>query len=167
MYKKILVPLDGSELAECALPHAEELARKCGTDELVLISVTEQVRARTRAPEALELHGIPYEPDLLVGEPAMTVTFGKKERQAEKYLDKIADRLEAKGISVHTEVLAWPPAEAITSYADENSFDIIVMSSHGRSGSGRRAYGRVAEKVLKSSPVPVLMVRAPGCIPGK
>jgi nucleotide-binding universal stress UspA family protein len=167
MYKKILVPLDGSELAECALPHAEELAKRCDTEELILISATEQLQARTRAPEARELYGSPDKPDLLGGESTMTVTFGKKERQAERYLDTMADRLEAKGINVHTEVLAWPPAETITSYAEENGVDIIVMSSHGRSGPSRRAYGSVAEKVLKSSPVPVLMVRAPGCVPNK
>jgi nucleotide-binding universal stress UspA family protein len=167
MYKKILVPLDGSELAECALPHAEELARRCDTEELILISATEQLLARTRAPEARELYGDPDEPDLLGGEPAMTVTFGKKERQAERYLDTIADRLEAKGINVHMEVLAWPPAETITSYAEENGIDIIVMSSHGRSGLSRRAYGRVAEKILKASHIPVLMVMAPGCVPSK
>ncbi len=56
MFKKILVPLDGSKLAECALPYVEELARGCGTEEIILISVTEQVRAQVRAPEALELY---------------------------------------------------------------------------------------------------------------
>lgn len=163
MYKKILVPLDGSKLAECALPHAEELARGCGTNELVLVSVTEQLRARTRAPEAHELYGGSDKPDLLAGEPAMTVTFGKKERQAGRYLDRIAGQLESKGMKVHTEVLAWPPAEAITSYAEQNGVDIIVMSSHGRSGPSRWAYGSVADKVFRATCVPVLMVRAPGC----
>jgi nucleotide-binding universal stress UspA family protein len=165
MYKKILVPLDGSKLAECALPHAEELARASDSGEVILISATEQLRTRTRAPEARELYGDPDNPGLLGGKPEMTVAFGKKERQADKYLDRIAGKLEADGIKAHEEVLTWPPDEAIVSYAEQNGVDVIVMSSHGRSGASRRAYGRVAERVLKASRVPVLMVRAPGCGP--
>jgi nucleotide-binding universal stress UspA family protein len=158
MYNKILVPLDGSKLAECALPHAEELVKGCGTAEVILISVTEQVQARTRAPEARELYG-------LAGSD-VTVTFGKKQRQAQTYLGRIAKELEAKGTKVRTEVLFWPPAEAIASYAELNRADIIVMSTHGRSGPSRWAYGSVADKVLRSSCVPVLLIRAPGCVPG-
>jgi nucleotide-binding universal stress UspA family protein len=166
MYKKILVPLDGSKLAECALPHAEELAKGCGGAELILISVTEELRARTRAPEARELYGSRDKPDLLGGDPQMTVTFGKQEKQAERYLDRILGKLKSKGFKVHTEVLAWPPAEAITSYAEQNGVDIIVMSSHGRSGPSRWAHGSVADKVFRATCVPVLMVRAPGCAAG-
>jgi nucleotide-binding universal stress UspA family protein len=92
--------------------------------------------------------------------------FGKKEKQADRYLGKIAEKLESKGLKVHTDVLFWPPAEAIASYAEQNGADIIVMSSHGRSGVSRWAHGNVAGKVLRASCVPVLMVRAPGCVPG-
>ena len=166
MYKKILVPLDGSKLAECALPHAEELAKGCGTEEVTLISVTEQVQGRTRAPEAQELYRSSDRPEFQGAGPEITVIFGKKQRQAQRYLDRIAKAMEAKGIKVHTEVLFWPPAEAIASYAEHNSADIIVMSSHGRSGPSRWAHGSVADKVLRASRVPVLIVRAPGCIPG-
>jgi nucleotide-binding universal stress UspA family protein len=166
MYKKILVPLDGSKLAECALPHAEELAKGCGAAEVILISVTEQVRARTRTPEARELYRSTDTPEFQEVGSDVIVTFGKKQRQAERYLSRIAKRFETEGINVHTEVLFWPPAEAIASYAEQNGADIIVMSSHGRSGLSRWAYGSVADKVLKASCVPVLMVRAPGCVPG-
>ena len=184
MYKRILVPLDGSKLAECALPHAEELAKGCDAEEVILISVTEQVRGRTRAPEAYERYHASDDPGVQRvdseittsfgrgdvfpvrrADSETTVTFGKKERQAKSYLDRIAKRVEAKGIKVRTEVLFWPPAEAIAAYAEKNDVDIIVMSSHGRSGVSRRVHGSVADKVLKASHVPVLMVRAPGCIP--
>ncbi len=176
MYKRILVPLDGSKLAECALPHALELAKGCDAEEVFLISVTEQVRGQTRAREAHEryrasddsgLQRIGTETTVTFGKPGpeITVTFGKLERQALRYLGRIAKKLEAKGIKVCTEVLFWPPAEAITAYAEKNNINIIVMSSHGRSGPSRRAHGSVADKVLKISPVPVLMVRAPGCTP--
>jgi nucleotide-binding universal stress UspA family protein len=170
MYKKILVPLDGSKLAECALPHAEELAKGCDTAEIILVSVTERVqgyRADEGSTESLVISGggwgtaIQSPPQRLVPE-----VFGKKEKQAERYLGRIAKKLESKGIKVHREVLLWPPAEAIASYAEQKGADIIVMSSHGRSGASRWAHGSVADKVLRSSCVPVLMVRAPGCVPG-
>jgi nucleotide-binding universal stress UspA family protein len=166
MYKKILVPLDGSKLAECALPHAEELAKGCDTEEIILVSVTEQVRGRTQAPEAQELYRGSDRPGVAATNSEIVLTLGKKERQAQRYLDKIAKGLEAKGVKVRTEVLFWPPAEAITSYADQNGVDIIVMSSHGRSGISRWVWGSVADRILRSVCVPVLIVRAPGCALG-
>jgi len=167
MYKRILVPLDGSKLAECALPHAEELAKGCGTEEIILISATEQVRGRTRAPEAHEVYRASDDPWVQGAGSEIIVTFGKKDRQAIRYLGRIAKRLESKGIKVRTEVLlSWPPAETITTYARQNNADIIVMSSHGRSGPSRWAHGSVADKVIRASNIPVLIVRAPGCVPG-
>jgi nucleotide-binding universal stress UspA family protein len=159
MYKKILVPLDGSKLAECALPHAQELARGCDTAEVILVSVTERVQGY----RAVEGSTVPFvlsgggfgsaiqpPPQRLVPE-----AFGKKEKQAERYLGRIAEKLQSKGVKVHTEVLFWPPAEAIASYAEQNGADIIVMSSHGRSGPSRWAHGSVADKVLRASCVPI------------
>jgi nucleotide-binding universal stress UspA family protein len=166
MYKKILVPLDGSKLAECALRHVEELARSYGAEEVILVSVTEQAQARTRAPEARELYHRSDSSAYHSTGSEVTVTFGKKQTEARRYLNRIAKRLEAKEIRVRTEVLLWPPAEAIASCAHDNSADIIVMSTHGRSGPSRWAYGSVADKVLRSSCVPVLLIRAPGCVPG-
>jgi nucleotide-binding universal stress UspA family protein len=173
MYKKILVPLDGSKLAECALPHAEELAKGCDTAEVILVSATERVqgyKAVNGSAEPFVLSGggwlqgsapIESPPQRLVPE-----AFGKKAKQADRYLGRVAEKLESTGVKVHTEVLFWPPAEAIASYAEQNGVDIIVMSSHGRSGPSRWAHGSVADKVLRASCVPVLMVRAPGCVPG-
>ena len=166
MYKKILVPLDGSELAECALPYAEELAKGCDTEEVILISVTERVRGQTRAPEVQELYGTDDKPSVQRASPDITVTFGKMQRQAQRYLSRIAKRLVDKGVEIRTEVLTGKPAEEIASFAEHSGAEIIVMSSHGRSGPSRRAHGRVADRVLKTSCIPVLMVRAPGCVPG-
>ena len=90
---------------------------------------------------------------------------GKKEKQAQRYLDRVAKTLTTKGINVGTEVLLWKPAEAIVGYAKQYGCDLIVMASHGRSGPSRWAHGSVADKVLRSSCIPVLMVRAPGCVP--
>ena len=169
MYKRILVPLDGSKLAECALPHAEELAKGCHTEEIFLISVTEQVRGRAQALKGDDPYP-GYDPGIHSAVPSITVSFGnkdvgKKDIQAQRYLDRVAKRLEAKGIKVRTEVLFWPPAEAIAAYAKTNDANIIVMSSHGRSGPSRWVHSSVTDKVIRISPVPVLVVRAPGCIP--
>jgi nucleotide-binding universal stress UspA family protein len=170
VYKKILVPLDGSKLAECALPHVEELARGCEAGEVILVSVTERVRGYRE----LEDSGRPVigpmggwgEPSQPPGERLIPEATGKKEKQAQRYLDRIAKTMKAKGINVSTEVLLWKPAEAIVGYAKQSGCDLIVMASHGRSGPSRWAYGSVTDKVLRSSCIPVLMVRAPGCVPG-
>jgi nucleotide-binding universal stress UspA family protein len=113
----------------------------------------------------MEVYNATDDPGVQKAGSEITVTFGKKERQAQRYLGRTAKRLEAKGVKVRTEILSWPPAESIASYAEHNGADIIVMSSHGRSGPSRWAHGSVADKVLRLSCVPVLMVRAPGCIP--
>jgi len=170
MYKKILVPLDGSKLAEAALPHAEELAKGCNTAEVMLVSVTERVRGY-RAIEGSTESGVgsgggwggSIQPS---GQRLVPEATGKKEKQAQKYLDRVAKTLAAKGINVSTDVLLWKPAEAIVGYAKQYKCDLIVMASHGRSGPSRWAYGSVADKVLRTSCIPVLMIRAPGCVPG-
>jgi nucleotide-binding universal stress UspA family protein len=156
MYKKILVPLDGSKLAECALPHAEELAKCCDTEKVILVSVTERVQGY-RAFE---------DPSQPLGQQLAPEAFGKKEEQAQRYLGRIAKAMEAKGVKVGTEVLLGDPAEEIVIYAKHPGCDLIVVSSHGRSGISRWTHGSVADKVFRHSPVPVLMVRAPGCATG-
>jgi len=155
MLQKILVPLDGSKLAECALPYAEDLAKGCNTEEVVLVSVTERI-------QGYRLMDAPTQP---LEQGMIPEATGKKERQAQRYLGKIAKALEAKGIKVRTEVLLGNPAEEITIFAKYHNIDITVMSSHGRSGPSRWTHGSVADKIFRASCVPVLMVKAPGCIP--
>jgi nucleotide-binding universal stress UspA family protein len=156
MYKRILVPLDGSKLAECALPHAEALAKGCDTEKVILVSVTERVQGY-RAFE---------EPGQPMGQRLAPEAFGKQEKQAQKYLGRIAKAMETKGIKVDTEVLLGNPAEEIIIYAKHPGCDLIVISSHGRSGVSRWTHGSVADRVFRGSPVPVLVMRAPGCQPG-
>jgi len=156
MYQKILVPLDGSKLAECALPYVEELAKGCGTEEVILVSVTERVQGYRVFDDSTQMRG-----QRLIREAV-----GKKQEQAQKYLDRIAKAMKAKGISVDTEVLLGDPAEEIISYAKHPGCDIIVISSHGRSGISRWAFGSVADKIFRASTVPILMVRASGCVSG-
>lgn len=186
MYTKILVPLDGSKLAECALEHVETIASGCGTQEVILVSVTEKVKVKhdtgalrdertgfqlTResgivsGQVTVPLAGT-FMGDHPATEPTYTDVVGRKYSQADRYLDKVQRRLIAKGFDVRTEVLLGNPAEAIVDYASKNGIDLIIMSSHGRSGVSRWASGSVADRVFRASCVPVLMVRAPGCGPG-
>ena len=88
---------------------------------------------------------------------------GKMERQAVKYLDRIAKRLEDKGVKVTKEVPLGDPAREIIIYAEVKGCDLIIMASHGRGGPSRWLHGSVADKVFKSVRVPVMMIRAPGC----
>ena len=157
MFQKILVPLDGSKLAECALPYAEEIARGCNTNSVVLISVTERLSGQTSAPEMQAAYRATDRTDLSGAGPDVTVTFGKLEKQAQKYLARWMKSRAAKGITAQA-------AQEIAKYAKDNEVDLIVMSSHGRSGPSRWTHGSVAEKVFRASCVPILMVRAPGCI---
>jgi nucleotide-binding universal stress UspA family protein len=78
----------------------------------------------------------------------------------------VEQSLKEKGFKVKAESSLGKPAEEIVNYANKNKVDLIVMASHGRSGISRWAYGSVAEKVLRSSCVPVLLIKVPGCVTG-
>jgi nucleotide-binding universal stress UspA family protein len=173
MYNKILVPLDGSKLAECVLDHVEAVAPACGTQEVVLISVTEPVKvvregrdpdAGWRMAQASSVHGVLPENVATTATPQTTEVMGRKYGQACKYLARIEHRLEKKGIKSCSVVMIGDPADEITKYAAKNNVDMILMASHGRSGISRWTHGSVADRVFRAGCVPILMVRAPGCV---
>ena len=157
MYKKILVPLDGSELAECVLPHVESIAKGCSAESVTFIRVVEPVH-------------IP------IGSGGDGYTFSTKDWQrmeaesraaAEHYLTGLMGRVKYDSINVTSEVLTGGrAADMIAEYAAKNGADLIAIATHGRSGISRWIWGSVADRVLRSSRVPVMMVRAPGCVPG-
>ena len=148
MYEEILVPLDGSPLAEGALPHARALS-KAFDARITLLCVIEPV----------EMYSQPG----MIG-PIVSVSMDVKEESEnlKRYLDKIADDLKKEGIEARTVVKEGDAASEICDYADQNHEDIIVMSTHGRSGIQRWVYGSVADKVLRSANLPVLLIRALG-----
>lgn len=156
MYKKIVVPLDGSKLAESVLPHVESIAKGCSTEEVTLVSVTERIIGLGQKTIIHTTETIPAVEPVV----RMPVAVGKMQEQAERYLNRIAKRLDKKGIKVRTEVLLGDPAYEIASFAEENGGDLIIMASHGRSGVSRWTHGSVADRVFRVSKVPVLMVRA-------
>jgi nucleotide-binding universal stress UspA family protein len=147
MYRKILVPLDGSRLAECALDHTERIATGCNVPEVDLLYVS--------SPPT-DVEGVPY---------GMFLSAMAKERERMRdYLHKIDRDLKQKKVAVARHmVLEGEPASTIVQYAVNNGVDLIVMSTHGRSGVSRWAFGSVAEKVIRTSSVPVMIVTPEGC----
>jgi nucleotide-binding universal stress UspA family protein len=136
---KILVPLDGSMLAEAALWTAVDVAEKNGAT----ISLLRATEAFTR-------------PGADAVEAQVTAV-----REAEEYLAAVAKRLADKGIErIETHVWYGPAAAAIVEGAASQKADLIVMCTHGRSGLGRLILGSVTESVLRGTTVPILIVRA-------
>jgi len=147
MTKKILVPLDGSKLAEMALPHAVALAR-ANLYGITLLRVV---------PQPVFSNSISW-----AFAPAANVFEGWEDevRYESEYLEVMATRLRTLGIEVETRLLEDDPASALVAFAGRHpDAAFIVMSTHGRSGLSRWLLGSVAEKVLHASPVPLLLVR--------
>jgi nucleotide-binding universal stress UspA family protein len=149
MIRRILVPLDGSALAEAVLPCAEQFARLTGA-ALTLVQVVEPL------PEPLRLRA-PRRSYPGPGGGELTAQ-AAAERAAAGYLAGVAQRLATAGLAVTTRVLAGQAAAQIIQAGQEA--DLIVMATHGRSGIGRWVYGSVADKVLRGASVPMLLVRA-------
>jgi len=140
MFRKILVPLDGSSFAEEALPHARELA-ECGGGEIVLARVDE-----------------PYEPPPGIFVPATAIPEVVR-LSAGEYLEQLVSRLRLAGLKVESTVLDGKVADAILKYAREEGVDLIAMSTHGRTGISRLLMGSVAEQIVHGAPCPVLLIR--------
>lgn len=155
MYNKILVPLDGSLLSECVLPHVESMLKGCSIKEVVFIRIVEPMPIPYAVGE--------YQPAGLEFEQ-----IEKSERvQARNYLEKLIERMKTESVKFSYEVLVdGQVAPIISDYASQNDVDLIVIATHGRSGITRWAMGSVADRILRSSCAPVLMIRAPGCTPG-
>ncbi len=159
MYKKILIPLDGSELAECALNHVTYFLPTDQTGEVVLLNVV--------------VVDIPWR-TLNVGEEGHSTTFDINTfmkpfiDKARKYLAKIkyrfASGVASEDIKVKTEAIeSSRPAQTITDYAQENGVDLIVISTHGYTGMKKMLLGSVASKVLHEATMPVLLIRPEAC----
>ena len=149
MYKKIMVPLDGSKLAECVLPHVEAFIEECHVNTIAFVRVVE--------PAAAFYSGdYPISPEVLKEREIA----GK--RVAKDYLDQVVSRLKHKNTEFHSEVLVGNVAGSLADFTEKNDFDLILIATHGRSGVKRWVRGSIADKVLRSSNIPVLMVRAPG-----
>ncbi len=127
MFEKILVSLDGSELAEAALPYGRELA-ECLGSEIHMLGVCDLPRL--------------------------------PERLLKAYVDDSASKFKRAGLRAKAAVICGTPADIILEYAEKNGIDLIIMSTHGRSGLTRWVLGSVADKVLHSVTVPLFLINA-------
>jgi nucleotide-binding universal stress UspA family protein len=141
MYKHILVPLDGSKLAEQALPHAVAQAEKFGA-EVVLVKVLQ-----------------PLSEPILSAPAAVRAAEEASARLLREYLDGVAARLQEQGIAVQVALLGGKPYVEIIRFAEENEIDLIVMSTRGHSGLSRWLLGSVADRVVRGATVPLLLVQ--------
>ncbi len=143
-FGRILVPLDGSQLAESALLPAEEFAGAFAA-ELLLV--------RVWGHWAYMMDGYP---------PGRTMIMldDQIRSQAEEYIARIAARLTSRGVRVSCEVPSGPVAERILEMTQKHRTDLIIMSTHGRTGVGRWVMGSIADRVLRASPIPVLLIRS-------
>ncbi len=151
MYNKLLAPLDGSELAECTLEHLRNLVKGCSIPEVVILRVIEPLPATTVAALAE------------AGGNLLNEMEANQKNEATGYIENTANRLKAEGINAVPAVIPGYAAEEILNYAEKNGVDLIVMSTHGRSGIRRWVMGSVATRVLQHSPIPVLTIIPKGC----
>ena len=141
MYERILVTLDQSDLAEKALPHAVALAKAFGAT-IHLVSVVPVVDR-----EVMHAAGV-------------AVDWQTRLAGAREYMGAVRKRVLAEDVEAEWDVCQGDVAEEILRYCEQQDCDLIVMSTHGRSGLGRWVYGSIADRVLRHAAVPVLLVRA-------
>ncbi len=155
---RMLVPLDGSKLAEAVLPHVTEVARLRGSVEVVLLRVFEEQYPMSAVSYYLTPAGYPPQTPLK-WEDFIKQENEKLRKAGRQYLEGVAAKLKEAGLKTRIEIADGKPAEAIINYAGKDTFSLIVMSTHGSSGLTRFAYGSVTEKVLYGTTAPVLLVR--------
>jgi nucleotide-binding universal stress UspA family protein len=152
MKEKILVPLDGSKVGEAALPYVENLVSKFLPEpkvEVTLIQVLSSLSHYVVAGEATAR--VPYTEQEIQ----------QMEKAATAYLRKAGKSLRDKGAKMKNIVVTGQAAEEILKAAEELAVDFIAMSSHGRSGLSRWAFGSVTDRVVRGGSKPVLVVKAP------
>jgi nucleotide-binding universal stress UspA family protein len=154
MYSRILVPLDGSELSVCSLEHVKQVAIPGGASEVILLRVIEPVSR----DDAVTWSQAGY---------SMTDVLNKTKDLAKENLTRAAGKLIDQGISARAEVIEGRAAESIIDFAEKNNIELIIMSTHGRSGISRWTFGSVADRVVRHSPVPVLVISPAECRSGR
>jgi nucleotide-binding universal stress UspA family protein len=145
--KHILVPLDGSALAERILPPATAL----GALTNAAFTLLHVIALDAVAGYAMDWPIVRSEAGTLAARRAA----------AQTYLDRVAERLGAQSLAVHTAVIGGQPAPAILEYAGDHAIDLIALATHGRSGAARILLGSIADKIVRGATTPVLLYRPP------
>ncbi len=151
MYERILVPLDGSKVAEAILPNVKDIVSKMSPETQVEVTLLEVISGMTF--------------NVLTRDRRAQVPLKKNElekvkKEALDYLEKAAANLRSDGVKVNIMVSVGPIAEEIVNVAREVKANIIAMSTHGFSGLRKWALGSITEEVLKTSDIPILVIRA-------
>lgn len=144
MYQKILVPLDRSKVAECILPHVKQIAGGCKGCEVVLLEV------------------IATPPAWVMEKDGIHESHEAQKRLAQEYLSQIKSRLASEGlqeVTITTEVRVGDASENIIDFAKQKAVDIIIMATNVNPGISMLMIGSVADKVIRYSHIPVLVVR--------
>ena len=144
MYNRIVVPLDGSKLAEGVLEHVRMLAHCMGSEVILMRVMTYPAY------------------DYLVTEPILSASLREEmEKEACHYLEPLARALHDEGIRVSADavIVTGPVADAIIDFARDMGGDLIAMSTHGRTGPSRWFLGSIADRVVRGAGMPVLMTR--------
>ena len=154
MYSRILVPLDGTKLAEAILPHAIAIARRFdGT--LVVLRVSISIIEATRATLPSELPAA-----VPLAEDVVETLVESQEELAEAYLKLVSTSLAKEGITHECLVMEGDPELALVQAVREQRIDLVTMATHARSGLGRLVHGSVAGGLLRDVEVPILMLHA-------
>ena len=149
MYERILVALDGTEVAERVLPHVEALARAFGSTLILLEATTPPERLMAELGGGMDVAPTFIDPTQILDD---------EEAAVGEYLTTVAGRLRAAGLTVRTDEQPGSPAHEIVQRANDLKADLIAMTSHGRSGFGRLIFGNVGESVLRHATCPLLLV---------
>lgn len=153
MYKRILVPLDGSERAEKILPHVETLA-SLSKSTVILLDVIEPVSAGFTPSMSMMVTPPPQELEIY------WKSMQAAEDEAKEYIQKQAERLNKMKIETEVVIVRGDPVNSIVNTAREKNADLIAMTSHGRTGLERVFYGSVTSGVLHKVDRPLLLIRA-------
>ena len=151
MYRRIVIALDGSELAERVLPYVEALAEKFGSAVTLLRATTPPGTIIARSAGGADAVAAP------VVDPAPIVEAERLDAAA--YLAELTQRLRDEGWTVDHVQPEGPVAETIVAHADQAGADLIAMTTHGLGGLGRLVLGSVADEVVRTAHCPVLLVR--------
>jgi len=163
MFRKVLVPLDGSEMAEVVLPYVENIGA-CYSAEVILLRVVPIPQDRLIATvyqPSMVVPGSAEDPVPLPHPVYQEQEMASLRAEAERMLAGARRRLGEAGLQPRIEVLFGRPEEKIVEYATKQEVDLIVISTHGRTGFGRWAFGSVAKRVMRATTIPVLMIRPP------
>ena len=145
MFKKMLVPLDGSTFSETCLPQVKAIAKCCSVPEVILFKVVEPIPGYAG-----------------LGEDWHAEAEKRAREWTKSYLAQMAEQLKKEGIEAKTAMAEGNAGEEIMEYAKKNKVDLIIMSTHGSAGLVRWVLGSVTDRVVRHATAPVMVVSPQG-----